>query len=207
MLRHLFNFSAQDMSMCCLARPSHVQVKYQYVRQTRVPRSLPQVLVVNTGLQDREDLAWWRPYTYTALDLQGEAVMRQRAWLPAAVAVTADPEGWTVAAQEADSAEALLAAAAQQAVPPGGQRAVYELTAVVALVRQATDCTACHGHQLAAQCCCLAKSGSLLARVLLASALAAAALLAFVRSCDLPAPQCRRHALPQCMCICVQGRG
>ncbi|KAL4859552.1 PAN2-PAN3 deadenylation complex catalytic subunit pan2 [Chlorella vulgaris] len=123
------------------------EVKYQYVRQTRVPRSLPQVLVVNTGLQDREDLAWWRPYTYTALDLQGEAVTRQRAWLPAAVAVTADPEGWTVAAQEADSAEALLAAAAQQAVPPGGQRAVYELTAVVALVRQATDCTAGHGHQ------------------------------------------------------------
>ena len=27
------------------------QVKYQYVRQTRVPKSLPQVLVVNCGLQ------------------------------------------------------------------------------------------------------------------------------------------------------------
>lgn len=69
---------------------------------------------------------------------------RQRTWLPSALAVTADPEGWAVAVQEADSADDLLAAScgvaaggvpAMQPVPPGGSRAVYELTAVVALVR------------------------------------------------------------------------
>ena len=67
-------------------------------------------------------------------------MVRQRPWLPSAVAVTADPEGWTVAVQEAGSAAELLsgeAAAAGAAVPPGGSRAVYELTAVVALIRQA----------------------------------------------------------------------
>lgn len=31
-----------------------MQVKYQYVRQTRVPKTLPQVLAVNCGLQARQ---------------------------------------------------------------------------------------------------------------------------------------------------------
>lgn len=127
------------------------QVKYQYVRQTRVPKTLPQVLAVNCGLQarqrhrgdlggctgarqregaggmcepprpatnpkheclacltlvpnvpppqDKEDLCWWQPVPYAAVDLEGQPVTRQRAWLPPAVAVTADPEGWTVAVQ------------------------------------------------------------------------------------------------------------
>lgn len=69
---------------------------------------------------------------------------RQRAWLPPAIAVTADPEGWTVEVHECDNPDDLLAAscgvsvgsaAAMGAVPPGGSRAVYELTAVVALIR------------------------------------------------------------------------
>lgn len=68
---------------------------------------------------------------------------RQRPWLPTAVAVTADPQGWTVAVQEAETAAELLAggegegAAAVAEVPPGGTRAVYELTALVALIRHA----------------------------------------------------------------------
>lgn len=64
-------------------------------------------------------------------------MVRQRPWLPSAVAVTADPDGWTVAVQEAGSAEELMSgeAVAEAAVPPGGSRAVYELTAVVALIR------------------------------------------------------------------------
>ncbi len=36
---------------------------------------------------------------YAAVDLEGEPVTRQRAWLPHAIAVTSDPEGWTVAVQ------------------------------------------------------------------------------------------------------------
>lgn len=49
--------------------------------------------------QDTEDLCWWQPYSYAAVDLEGQPVTRQRAWLPCAVAVTSDPEGWTVAVQ------------------------------------------------------------------------------------------------------------
>jgi hypothetical protein len=124
------------------------EVKYQYVQQTRVPKTLPQVLVVNCGLQDKEDLCWWQPVPYAAVDLEGEPVTRQRAWMPHAIAVTSDPEGWTVAVQEASSAEDLLAAscgvaagdvAAMEGVPPGGSRAVYELTAVVVLIRDEDD--------------------------------------------------------------------
>lgn len=50
-------------------------------------------------LQDKEDLCWWQPVPYATVDLEGEPVTRHRAWLPHAIAVTADPEGWTVAVQ------------------------------------------------------------------------------------------------------------
>ena len=83
-------------------------------------------------------MAWWQPYRFAALDTEGQAVTRQRPWLPAAVAVTTDPEGWTVSVQEAASADELLAAAgAVGPPPPGGSRMVYELTAVIAHIRQA----------------------------------------------------------------------
>jgi hypothetical protein len=35
----------------------------QMVRQTRVPTALPEVLVINCGMQDRADVAWWQPRT------------------------------------------------------------------------------------------------------------------------------------------------
>ncbi|KAL4430743.1 hypothetical protein ABPG75_005999 [Micractinium tetrahymenae] len=131
------------------------EVKYQYVRQTRVPRQLPTVLVINCGLQDREDLCWWQPYATAAEDSEGNPVVRRRPWLPAAIAVTADPDSWAVAVEQAGSADELLlmpagagspgatagdaAAAAQAAaaagVPAGGSRIVYELTAVIAHIR------------------------------------------------------------------------
>lgn len=131
------------------------EVKYQYVRQTRVPKTLPTVLAVNCGLQDREDLCWWQPYSVPAHDMEGQPVVRLKSWLPAAIAVTADSEGWSVAVQEADSADDLLArnrggsdgspgggtgaAAAAAGVPAGGSRAVYELTAVIAHIRDEDD--------------------------------------------------------------------
>lgn len=63
-------------------------------------------------------------------------MVRQRAWLPHAVAVAIDPQGWAVAVQEAESAEELASSGGGgAAVPPGGSRAVYELTAVLAHIR------------------------------------------------------------------------
>ena len=50
-------------------------------------------------LQDKEDLCWSQPVPYATVNLEGEPVTRHRAWLPHAIAVTADPEGWTVAVQ------------------------------------------------------------------------------------------------------------
>lgn len=49
--------------------------------------------------QDKEDLCWWQPVPYAAVDLEGQPVTRHRAWLPPAIAVTANPDGWTVAVQ------------------------------------------------------------------------------------------------------------
>ncbi|KAL4432378.1 hypothetical protein ABPG77_001677 [Micractinium sp. CCAP 211/92] len=128
------------------------EVKYQYVRQTRVPKQLPTVLVINCGLQDREDLCWWQPCTVPAEDSEGRPVVHRRPWLPAAIAVTADPDSWAVSVEQAGTADELLllprgspgapardAGAAQAAaaagIPAGGSRVVYELTAVIAHIR------------------------------------------------------------------------
>jgi hypothetical protein len=103
-----------------------------------VPKALPQVLVVNCGLQDRAGLAWWQPLAQQEVDGEGRPVVRRRAWLPHAVAVTADPEGWEVSVEEAGGADQLAPNAGGEGggrLPPGGSRAVYELTAVVALIR------------------------------------------------------------------------
>lgn len=111
-------------------------------KHTSVPITLT---ACSCGVQDREDLCWWQPYSFAAVDMEGQAVTRQRHWLPMAVAVTADPDGWTVAVQEADSAEELKGGGGSEGVvvPPGGSRSVYELTAAVVLIRQARACQAC----------------------------------------------------------------
>jgi PAB-dependent poly(A)-specific ribonuclease subunit 2 len=154
-------------------------VSYQLVRQERCPTNLPQVLVVNCGLEDRGDLAWWQPVTNTGHDdddtttntnisiavhdedsggrgnADGNDVGvntrlysnfptsprtgKSRAWLPMSVAITVNPEDWSVDVIEgASSAElATKRAETQQKggpLPAAAVRAVYELTAVVAHV-------------------------------------------------------------------------
>jgi PAB-dependent poly(A)-specific ribonuclease subunit 2 len=115
------------------------EVGYQLVRQEKVPAALPQVLVVSCGLEDRGDLAWWAPVA-GGEPAAGRGASspprrpRARAWLPFALAITADPEGWAVEVEEAGSAAEAAARCGGAAAPAGGVRAVYELTAVVAHV-------------------------------------------------------------------------
>lgn len=121
-----------------------------------------------TEVQDREDLCWWQPYTVPAEDSEGRPVVHRRPWLPAAIAVTADPDSWAVSVEQAGTADELLllprgspgapggdAGAAQAAaaagIPAGGSRVVYELTAVIAHIRWADqERFACI---LASRCC------------------------------------------------------
>jgi len=149
-------------------------VSYQLVRQERCPTTLPQVLVVNSGLEDRGDLAWWQPVrSETHHDDNNKIIVndegsggrgnsggdaslnasasvyrnfpksptaiKTRAWLPMSVAITVNPEDWSVDVVEgASSAELATKLAENQQrdgpLPAAAVRAVYELTAVVAHV-------------------------------------------------------------------------
>eukprot|EP00887_Chlorella_sp_A99_P005338 scaffold1.g5338.t1 len=113
------------------------EVKYQWVRQNRAPTGLPPVLTVNCGLQarDRGDLAWWQPVAEPGTDAEGKPVVRKRAWLPFALAITLDPERWEVDVRQGGCAEELGGALEGTPVPPGGCRAIYQLTALVSHVR------------------------------------------------------------------------
>ena len=110
-------------------------------------------------------------------------MVRRRPWLPAAIAVTVDPENWAVAVEQAGTPDELLllpggspggpsgdAATAQAAVaagvPAGGSRVVYELTAVIAHIRWAVrrQCACgcarrCQARQALRTCALLAVCG------------------------------------------------
>jgi PAB-dependent poly(A)-specific ribonuclease subunit 2 len=134
-------------------------VSYQLVRQERCPTNLPQVMLVNCGLEDRGDLAWWQPVRAEkeensrgdggggkrgdgvrgSFEGSGGATSKTRAWLPMSVAITVNPEDWSVDVIEgASSAELATQLAEKEKVdgplPARAVRAVYELTAVVAHV-------------------------------------------------------------------------
>jgi PAB-dependent poly(A)-specific ribonuclease subunit 2 len=128
-------------------------VSYQLVRQERCPTNLPQVLLVNCGLEDRGDLAWWQPVRAESSSggASGDArssfeggsgkfaTSKTRAWMPMSVAVTVNPEDWSVDVQEGASSAELAKKLAEQdkeqgPLPAAAVRAVYELTAVVAHV-------------------------------------------------------------------------
>lgn len=67
-------------------------------------RSLPQVLAVGSGLQDRSSLHWWQPVIERA-GTGAEAQAMERDWAPLALALElcdGEPKAW-----EADSASKL----------------------------------------------------------------------------------------------------
>lgn len=155
-------------------------VSYQAVRQERVPSRLPHVMIVNCGLEDLNDLAWWQPTSEivehddgrpkgnnneggeqdfasdsckdgmassaasdaiksadnveTTASESTTAKRIHKAWLPHAIAITCTPPAWKVEIEQGDDprdlTERLVSVPASDAV-----RAVYELTAVVAHVR------------------------------------------------------------------------
>jgi len=133
-------------------------VSYQMVRQERVPCSLPQVMVIGCGMEeDKGDLAWWLPVpleegTESAADgttAASVAAMPEcendemgqnskktilKPWLPHAVAVTTNPDAWSVEVVEGTSAQELETKLVPAAPADCCQRAVYELTALVAHV-------------------------------------------------------------------------
>ncbi|KAK9865738.1 hypothetical protein WJX84_006968 [Apatococcus fuscideae] len=127
---------------------------YQTVRQTCVPTSLPQVLVVGTGVQDADDVAWWQPLPATSP--QGSPQDKSKAgekdarpssgqdqaeptkpWTPWFVSVSSQPEEWRVDVREGATLDEVVrgTASSGQPPPPGSIREMYELTAVIALVR------------------------------------------------------------------------
>ena len=92
--------------------------------------------------QDRGDLAWWQPLpqpppTPASGAEEPPPPPAPRPWLPFALEVCADPEGWEVRVREGDSAEELsvTAAAAGGGGGTAAVRAVYVLTGAVAHVR------------------------------------------------------------------------
>lgn len=98
-------------------------VGYQPLRQARCPETLPQVLIISCGLQDRGDLAWWSPYTEFVDAAQGvDRQMLSKPWLPQELAIRKDPESWQVNVLSECN---LLNGSAEE----------YELTAVIAHVR------------------------------------------------------------------------
>ena len=116
-------------------------VSYQHVKQQRCPLSLPQVMVVNCGLEDKADVAWWQPCTVTTDDdstssNKNKKAVKKKAWLPLAVSVTVDPSTWSVTVREGQSVddETLLAGVHSNRGDACGQlvQEVYELTGVVA---------------------------------------------------------------------------
>mmetsp|Transcript_18769 Transcript_18769/g.48144 ORF Transcript_18769/g.48144 Transcript_18769/m.48144 type:complete len:1322 (+) Transcript_18769:261-4226(+) len=103
---------------------------YQMVRQMRVPTALPQVMVVNCGMQDRADVAWWQPWSGPD---GGE-----RPWLPWAIEVETRPSEWAVSAEEVELAALPAAAdACRRGGDAGGSstKAIFVLTALIVHVQ------------------------------------------------------------------------
>jgi len=97
---------------------------YQPVVQERVPTSLPEVMVVGTGLHEPGHIPFWHP------EEGGAGGAPERAWLPDVVEISYDVDSREVSVRQGPDAESL-------AGPPpraGARRAVYELTSVVSHV-------------------------------------------------------------------------
>ena len=102
------------------------QVSYQFVRQERIPTALPEVLVVNCGLEDRENLAWWQPIRVKAQD------RNHTEWLPTTISIASSPKQWEVAVAEGKSIEeADHRLKSKLKNFNGAIKATYTLTAVI----------------------------------------------------------------------------
>lgn len=138
-------------------------VSYQMVRQERCPVQLPQVLIVNAGLEDRGDLGWWQPVPVASSEntgttsasgagpglgaapsfgnynpqrqrQQGPNQGRTKAWMPMSIAITVNPLTWSVEVVEGSTTSEVMGKLGGGDVPEGAVRAVYEMTALIAHV-------------------------------------------------------------------------
>lgn len=111
-------------------------VRYQPVRQERMPVSLPEVMVCYTGLEDRSLIKYWDS--------------RHGQEFPFAVSVTYDPTGGSVSCEQGRSVEDLQRKL--EHVPEGSQRSIYLLTGVVSYIYdqdEAEEIGSYEGHLLA----------------------------------------------------------
>lgn len=130
------------------------EVGYQQLRQERVPWQLPKVLVVNCGLEERGNVAWWRPVPMESSNPGaprkegGERdesekpsyVEYSRPWLPFTVAVTACPMSGTPVIVDEDSGnDPNVLAARLGPLPSHAVRAIYQLSAVIAHIMDVDD--------------------------------------------------------------------
>lgn len=109
------------------------EVTYQFVKQERVPLALPKVMVLNCGLEDRGNLAWWQTNQNHHSNCEVQSAENQESWLPPAIAIAADPVKWNVHVSQGftpESAEELLNTKIEDINDT--IKATYELTAVVA---------------------------------------------------------------------------
>ncbi|CAG9463700.1 unnamed protein product [Pedinophyceae sp. YPF-701] len=109
------------------------ELKYQPVRQTRTPTSLPEVLVIGTSLHQEKCLHFWEDVVTNGDDVDGE----KKPWLPPIIDIDLEAPGRPLAVRQAETWDGLLAAReAAKAAATGdapGSRA-YILTAVVSRV-------------------------------------------------------------------------